>query len=579
MKFSCDGCAAKYKVPDEKVSGRTLKMACRKCGETIIIRGDKIDGDDTGLLNKPSPQPKAPSAPPRVSKLDRLSRAESAPPGLLPKSEPPRPSAVWHVSINDVPVGPISLEELSHKMEAAAISEYSLVWRETFDEWRPLATVPELISLLQKQRASVSPTAAKRSSLPAIAEHSRSPSFVPAMAPINTQPSAVPSPMFPQPGSVPPPAYMSQPVVQAPGSYTPPPGSFAATWEYARGFVARVCICARGVAFGVVPWLHPTSRLQPFARLFFVTSGSVTLWLVSRIRPTTRFRFVSWFCRSVPYRLDAGCSDAEFARHGAPTAINRLYRKTFLSGGRRGASIDARCGSGGHLFTKSSTDARIAVAEAQRIQKDNDRLTLENERLMGELNGPQMVFDEPDLDPEPVVEPEPVVDPEPEPEVVKKTVPKKEVRKTKRTPRVKKTTEPTQEPAKDELSADEKKLLAQFSEKGGVSTKSIKVADTSGPSTTKKNSLDVSDLNKVRKRGEKGLQRCYERASRGQSGGSAVRMTVNVVVAPSGRVNSTKVTGNGPGGLSQCMEASVKRWRFPTASESTETKFAIVFSS
>ena len=33
--------------------------------------------------------------------------------------------AVWHVSINDVPVGPITLEELGHKMEANAISEYS----------------------------------------------------------------------------------------------------------------------------------------------------------------------------------------------------------------------------------------------------------------------------------------------------------------------------------------------------------------------------------------------------------------------------------------------------------------------
>ena len=60
----------------------------------------------------------------------------------------------WHVSINDVPVGPIRLEEMAHKIDASAVSEYTLVWRDGFDEWRPLATVPELMALLHERRHS-----------------------------------------------------------------------------------------------------------------------------------------------------------------------------------------------------------------------------------------------------------------------------------------------------------------------------------------------------------------------------------------------------------------------------------------
>ena len=43
MKFLCDNCKAKYQIPDEKITGRTLRMKCRKCDHDIIIRGETAE--------------------------------------------------------------------------------------------------------------------------------------------------------------------------------------------------------------------------------------------------------------------------------------------------------------------------------------------------------------------------------------------------------------------------------------------------------------------------------------------------------------------------------------------------------
>jgi hypothetical protein len=51
------------------------------------------------------------------------------------------------------------------------------------------------------------------------------------------------------------------------------------------------------------------------------------------------------------------------------------------------------------------------------------------------------------------------------------------------------------------------------------------------------------------------------------------------MVASSGRVKNVNAVGNGPGGLAECVEASVRRWRFPASSEGGPAKFPIVFSS
>lgn len=80
--------------------------------------------------------------------------AEVAAPLSMPGDE-------WFVGINGVPVGPIRLSELRSKAASGAVSKDSLVWRDGFEDWRPLKTYPELVAIVEEgvssARASLTP--------------------------------------------------------------------------------------------------------------------------------------------------------------------------------------------------------------------------------------------------------------------------------------------------------------------------------------------------------------------------------------------------------------------------------------
>src|SRR6478736_4735717 len=57
------------------------------------------------------------------------------------------PADEWFVGINGVPVGPIRLSELRSKAAAGSVNRESLVWRDGFEDWRPLGTFPELSAI------------------------------------------------------------------------------------------------------------------------------------------------------------------------------------------------------------------------------------------------------------------------------------------------------------------------------------------------------------------------------------------------------------------------------------------------
>jgi hypothetical protein len=61
----------------------------------------------------------------------------------------------WFVGINDVPVGPIRLNELRKRAMLGAVTPESLVWREGIEAWRPLKTFPELVAVLEEGMSSV----------------------------------------------------------------------------------------------------------------------------------------------------------------------------------------------------------------------------------------------------------------------------------------------------------------------------------------------------------------------------------------------------------------------------------------
>jgi hypothetical protein len=84
-------------------------------------------------------------------------RHVAAPPAVPARNAP---YDMWHAAIQDVPVGPMTRDELARKIESGAVTTDSLCWREGMDDWRPLGELAELQGLMRRQappRASVRP--------------------------------------------------------------------------------------------------------------------------------------------------------------------------------------------------------------------------------------------------------------------------------------------------------------------------------------------------------------------------------------------------------------------------------------
>lgn len=77
------------------------------------------------------------------------------PPAPAPTHDPP--AEEWYVAIDEVPVGPIRLTELRSKYAQGAVTDDSLVWREGFEEWRPLRTMAELHGLVREEVSGAAP--------------------------------------------------------------------------------------------------------------------------------------------------------------------------------------------------------------------------------------------------------------------------------------------------------------------------------------------------------------------------------------------------------------------------------------
>ena len=132
--------------------------------------------------------------------------------------------------------------------------------------------------------------------------------------------------------------------------------------------------------------------------------------------------------------------------------------------------------------------------------------------------------------------------------------------------------------SQSDLSADEQKLLDEYGSGADQAPAKIDVKQA-GSSQSKKPPLDGDAVLSTVAANKPRLQRCYERAIRGQQSPGTVRLDVSVTVAASGRVKNVSSEGSGPGGLAECIEASVRRWRFPASSEGGPAKFPLVFSA
>ncbi|MCK9521830.1 MAG: zinc-ribbon domain-containing protein [Proteobacteria bacterium] len=141
MKITCGNCGAKYSIADEKVRGKVFKIRCKKCSESIVVRGDELP---------PVAAAAAPSQPPEAeTKVFDYSGYKGA------------DEALWHVvASSGEQMGPYSINQLGEFIGAGSIDYETFIWREGFADWQPLQSVEEVMSVLNPPAATSAPAPA-----------------------------------------------------------------------------------------------------------------------------------------------------------------------------------------------------------------------------------------------------------------------------------------------------------------------------------------------------------------------------------------------------------------------------------
>lgn len=185
MKITCQACAAKYTIADEKVLGKVVKIRCKKCGATIIVNGN---------------DPAAMSAGPAPHSYDYAHSAAQAAQG-----EP------WTVNVADGDQRTMTEQEIAGAYHAGVVSDDTFCWRDGMNDWLPIREIEPLYAACTATSAMAPPSAAAPPPPPP-AYTANHPSEPPDDGVTTIQPSGL-APMEPEPA----PAYAApRPAAGAP---------------------------------------------------------------------------------------------------------------------------------------------------------------------------------------------------------------------------------------------------------------------------------------------------------------------------------------------------------------------------
>jgi predicted Zn finger-like uncharacterized protein len=115
MKITCQSCQSKYNVADDKVTGKIVKIRCRKCGATIVVNGTG------GAATNGAPDAGAGAA---------------------------AGDAQWHVNVTDTDQRTMTMAELVDAYNAGVVTQETFIWTDGMDDWKPLAEVEPVVSAL-----------------------------------------------------------------------------------------------------------------------------------------------------------------------------------------------------------------------------------------------------------------------------------------------------------------------------------------------------------------------------------------------------------------------------------------------
>jgi predicted Zn finger-like uncharacterized protein len=127
MKITCQACAAKYTIADEKVLGKIVKIRCKKCGSTIVVNG-----------NDPAAS-SATSEPPRAS--------DYASPGVQGEG--------WTVNVADGDQRSMSDGEIADAYRTGVVGDETFCWKDGMADWLPIREIEPLHAACNAPRVSL----------------------------------------------------------------------------------------------------------------------------------------------------------------------------------------------------------------------------------------------------------------------------------------------------------------------------------------------------------------------------------------------------------------------------------------
>ena len=564
MNFNCDNCNARYFIPDERVKGRRVTITCKRCSHKIHIRDGAVASQSgqvgaKHLANKPAIAVAPP--PPAAS--------------LRPKREKP----VWLVAINEVPVGPLPIEEIARKAKLGAVTLESLCWREGLEEWIPAAEVDEIRQAIEQaleqasaKEASPPPRSSQPTAPPPVARTSR-PSLSSMLA-AESQTESEAEPEGRLPGAW---ASRSEPslrlgddeVEERSSLPFPPPSASQKPRDDQAPHEARDASLASEAPS------EPETETETGTEAETEAQAGAAAALNGR--PSLSVREGDRDPTPRPSRLSA-----------APDSAEQAPKPLFL----RFALVGLLCGALGYFlgfWHGAQGEAGSIAAAPSSDEAEETGTTRESASTARRPLSAQLRFDD-----SLAVETEESAGEEAAEEesgassmaAATKTTRLRPPSSSGSTASSATAAAPAPSTEMRALSAEEKRMLESFSNTGsapkigGVTAPSSQVRTTQAGSAPARQTggLDSASISRVISQNQPSLQQCYERAVRGMPIAQSLRINVHVVIGGSGTVTRAQASGDSLPGLNTCIENAVKRWQFPSAPGGGETRFPVVFS-
>ncbi|MBI5545421.1 MAG: zinc-ribbon domain-containing protein [Deltaproteobacteria bacterium] len=165
MRFSCDKCAAKYTIADERVRGKIVAVKCSKCGTKITVNGKTLVVQEEVVEERTRVASLTDMEALRAN-LEQQAPAPARSPS--PQSPPAAPATGyvadgWHVIIDRQQTGPLTAEEFKAQIAQGKLTARTYVWRDGQGDWKRAGDIPSLAAALSaKSEQTAQPSSPQR---------------------------------------------------------------------------------------------------------------------------------------------------------------------------------------------------------------------------------------------------------------------------------------------------------------------------------------------------------------------------------------------------------------------------------